>query len=79
MVRRKIIKKLLTFISIKSILKKTYESTNYKKRKETGSMIKLRNLAVRTLTVYFIGTASDIHRSMGEYWGLYNMMRSYNI
>ena len=61
MVRRKIIKKLLTFISIKSILKKTYESTNYKKRKETDSMIKLRNLAVRTLTVYFIGTASDIH------------------
>jgi hypothetical protein len=61
MVRRKIIKKLLTFISIKSILKKTYESTNYKKRKETDSMIKLRNLAVRTLTVYVIGTASDIH------------------
>lgn len=59
MVRRKIIKKLLTFISIKSILKKTYESTNYKKRKETDSMIKLRNLLVRTL--YVIGTASDIH------------------
>ena len=60
MVRRKIIKKLLTFISIKSILKKTYESTNYK-RKETDSMIKLSNFVVRTLTVYVIGTASDIH------------------
>lgn len=59
MVRRKIIKKLLTFISIKSILKKTYESTNYKKRKETDSMIKLSNLVMRTL--YVIGTASDIH------------------
>ena len=59
MVRRKIIKKLLTFISIKSILKKTYASTNYKKRKETDSMIKLSNLVVRTL--YVIGTASDIH------------------
>lgn len=59
MVRRKIIKKLLTFISIKSILKKAYESTNYKKRKETDSMIKLSNLVVRTL--YVIGTASDIH------------------
>ena len=59
MVRRKIIKKLLTFISIKSNLKKTYESTNYKKRKETDSMIKLSNLVVRTL--YVIGTASDIH------------------
>ena len=61
MVRRKIKKKLLTFISIKSILKKTYESTNYKKRKETDSMIKLSNFVVRTLTVYVIGTASDIH------------------
>ena len=62
MVRRKIIKKLLTFISIKSILRKTYESTNYKKRKETDSMIKLSNLVVRTL--YVIGTASDIHTAL---------------
>ncbi len=43
------------------MLKKTYESTNYKKRKETDSMIKLSNFVVRTLTVYVIGTASDIH------------------
>ena len=32
-----------------------------KKGKEADSMIKLRNLVINTLTVYVIGTASDVH------------------